>query len=56
MIIDHLGRIGGDGMIRDADVQSLCALAAHPKVFIKDDRDWLLFRTAEQTLFRAKGS
>ncbi len=35
VIIDHLGRIGEDGMIRDADVQSLCALAAHPHVFIK---------------------
>jgi len=116
VIIDHLGRIGGDGTIRDADVQSLCALAVHPKVFIKvgafyalgkktppyldlgpfihrvvqafgarrcmwetdcpfqvvshryedsialirdrldfltkDDRDWLLSRTAEETLFR----
>jgi len=105
-------------MIRDADIQSLCALAAHPKVFIKvgafyalgkkrppfldlgplirpvvqafgarrckwesdypfqvvsycyadsialirdrldflsqDDRDWLLRRTAEETLFRAQ--
>jgi predicted TIM-barrel fold metal-dependent hydrolase len=120
VIIDHLGRIGGDGMIRDADIQNLCALAAHPKVFIKvgafyalgkktppyldlgplirpvvqafgarrcmwesdcpfqvvssryadsialirdrldflskDDRDWLLFRTAEETLFRAQGT
>ena len=120
VIIDHLGRIGGDGVIRDADIQSLCALAAHPKVFIKvgafyalgkktppyldlgplirsvvqafgahrcmwesdcpfqvvshryadsialirdrldflskDDRDWLLCRTAEETLFRAKGT
>src|SRR4051794_3760963 len=116
VIIDHLGRIGGDGTIRDADVQALCALAQHPRVYIKvgafyafgkktppyldlaplirsvvqafganrcmwesdcpfqgvspryddsvalirdrldflskDDRDWLLFRTAEQTLFR----
>jgi predicted TIM-barrel fold metal-dependent hydrolase len=116
VIIDHLGRIGGDGTIRDADVQALCGLARHPKVFIKvgafyafgkkmppyldlgplirsvvqafgadrcmwesdcpfqvvthryddsiglirdrldflskDDREWLLFRTAEQVLFR----
>ena len=118
VIIDHLGRIGAgpDGAIRDADVEALCALAKHPKVFVKvgafyalgkktppyldlaplirrvvqafgaqrcmwesdcpfqvvkdryldslalvrdrldflgkDDRDWLLFRTAEQTLFR----
>jgi predicted TIM-barrel fold metal-dependent hydrolase len=35
VIIDHLGRIGVDGTIRDADVQSLCALAAHPRVYIK---------------------
>jgi predicted TIM-barrel fold metal-dependent hydrolase len=120
VIIDHLGRIGGDGVIHDADVQSLCALAAHPRVFIKvgafyalgkktppyldlgplirqvvqafgarrcmwesdcpfqvvahryadsialirdrldflsqDDRDWLLCRTAEESLFRQQGS
>ena len=118
VIIDHLGRIGGDGTIRGADVQNLCALALHPKVYIKvgafyafgkktppyldlgpfiqrvvqafganrcmwetdcpfqvvshryedsialirdrldflskDDRDWLLFRTAEEVLFRGK--
>jgi predicted TIM-barrel fold metal-dependent hydrolase len=116
VIIDHLGRIGGDGNIRDIDVQALCALARHPNVFVKvgafyafgkkappyldlgplirsvvqafgarrcmwesdcpfqvvshryddsialirdrldflskDDRNWLLFRTAEQVLFR----
>ncbi len=118
VIIDHLGRIGGDGTIRAADVERLCALAVHPSVFIKvgafyalgkktppyldlgpliravvqafgarrcmwesdcpfqvashryadsialirdrldflsqDDRDWLLFRTAEQTLFHVQ--
>src|SRR6516225_5395246 len=27
VIIDHLGRIGADGTIRDADVDALCALA-----------------------------
>ncbi len=118
VIIDHLGRIGAgkDGAIRDIDVKALCALAKHPKVYIKvgafyalgkkkppyadlapliqsvvkafgarrclwesdcpfqlvkdryvdslalirdgcpflsrDDRDWLLFRTSEQILFR----
>jgi predicted TIM-barrel fold metal-dependent hydrolase len=118
VIIDHLGRIGGgpDGLILDADVVALCALAKHPKMYVKvgafyalgkktppyldlgplihrvvqafgarrcmwesdcpfqvvihryldsvnlirdrldflskDDRDWLLFRTAEQTLFQ----
>jgi predicted TIM-barrel fold metal-dependent hydrolase len=119
VIIDHLGRIGVDGTIGDADVKSLCALAAHPRVFIKvgafyalgkktppyldlapliqkvvaafgaprcmwesdspfqvvshryedsialvrdrldflsmDERDWLLFRTAEKTLFQTPG-
>lgn len=116
VIIDHLGRIGVDGQVRDADVAALCALSKHPKVFVKvgafyalgkktppyldlapliqrvvaafgpsrcmwesdcpfqvdahryidslalirdrldflskDDRDWLLFKTAENTLFR----
>jgi predicted TIM-barrel fold metal-dependent hydrolase len=118
VIIDHLGRIGGgpDGAIKGAQVQGLCALAIHPKLYVKvgafyalgrkkppytdlapliraivrafgarrcmwesdspfqvvngryadslqlirdhldflthDDRDWLLFRTAEQTLFK----
>jgi predicted TIM-barrel fold metal-dependent hydrolase len=118
VIIDHLGRIGGgpDGAIKGAQVQALCALAIHPKLYVKvgafyalgrkkppytdlapliravvqafgarrcmwesdspfqvvngryadslklirdhldflthDDRDWLLFRTAEQTLFK----
>lgn len=119
VIIDHLGRVGGgrDGVIRDAEVDALCALAKHTKIYVKvgafyalgkktppyldlgplirrvvqafgarrcmwesdcpfqvvhhryvdsinlvrerlqflskDDRDWLLFRTAEQTLFQA---
>jgi predicted TIM-barrel fold metal-dependent hydrolase len=37
VIIDHLGRIGAghDGAIRDADVDSLCALAHHKKLYIK---------------------
>jgi predicted TIM-barrel fold metal-dependent hydrolase len=122
VIIDHLGRIGAgpDGSIRDADVDALCALAAHANVFVKvgafyglgkkrppyldlapligrvvrafgaqrclwesdcpfqlvkdhysdslalirdrldflskDDRDWLLFRTAERILFGALAS
>jgi predicted TIM-barrel fold metal-dependent hydrolase len=117
VIIDHLGRIGTDGSIRDVDVQALCALAGNPEVYVKlgafyalgkktppyldlgplirsvvksfganrcmwesdcpfqvvsqryddsialirdrleflskDDREWLLFRTAERTLFRS---
>jgi predicted TIM-barrel fold metal-dependent hydrolase len=116
VIIDHLGRIGVDGEIRDADVEALRALARHANVFVKvgafyalgkktppyldlvplirrtigafgarrclwesdcpfqvvkhrymdglalvrdhleflgkDDRDWLLYRTAEGLLFR----
>jgi predicted TIM-barrel fold metal-dependent hydrolase len=122
VIIDHLGRIGAgrDGAIRAADVDALCALARHPRVYIKvgafyalgkktppytdlsplirrvvqafgpgrcmwesdspfqvathryldslalirdhldfltrDDCDWLLFRTAEQTLFASTRS
>jgi predicted TIM-barrel fold metal-dependent hydrolase len=35
VIIDHLGRIGVDGNVRDADVEALCALAKHPKVLVK---------------------
>jgi predicted TIM-barrel fold metal-dependent hydrolase len=35
VIIDHLARIGADGMIRDADVDQLCALARHKKVMVK---------------------
>jgi predicted TIM-barrel fold metal-dependent hydrolase len=34
-IIDHLGRVGADGTIRDADVEALCALAKHPNVLVK---------------------
>jgi predicted TIM-barrel fold metal-dependent hydrolase len=35
VIIDHLGRIGADGRIRDEDVQALCDLAVHPRVSVK---------------------
>ncbi len=35
VLIDHLGRIGVDGAIRDGDVQALCDLAKHPRVFVK---------------------
>ncbi len=115
VIIDHLGRIGVDGTLRDADVDALCALARHENVHVKvgafyalgkktppyhdllplikrvvkaftpqrclwesdspfqvvnhkyadslalirdwdgltpEDRDWLLFRSAQETLFR----
>jgi predicted TIM-barrel fold metal-dependent hydrolase len=35
VIIDHLGRIGVDGVINHADVAALSALARHPKLHIK---------------------
>jgi predicted TIM-barrel fold metal-dependent hydrolase len=35
VIIDHFGRIGVDGTIRDADLDALCALAKHPKLSVK---------------------
>jgi predicted TIM-barrel fold metal-dependent hydrolase len=37
VIIDHLGRIGAgpDGAIVDADIEALCALAKHPKTYVK---------------------
>jgi predicted TIM-barrel fold metal-dependent hydrolase len=35
VIIDHLARIGADGVIRDIDVDRLCAMAKHKKVMLK---------------------
>jgi predicted TIM-barrel fold metal-dependent hydrolase len=35
VIIDHLCRIGTDGVIRERDVDSLCALAQHKRVMVK---------------------
>jgi predicted TIM-barrel fold metal-dependent hydrolase len=35
VIIDHLGRIGVDGVVRQADVDALCALAKHPRLLVK---------------------
>ncbi len=35
IIIDHIGRIGVDGTIRDEDVEALCALAFYPRVMVK---------------------
>jgi predicted TIM-barrel fold metal-dependent hydrolase len=35
VIIDHLGRIGMTGTIAAEDVDALCALAKHPRVFVK---------------------
>lgn len=35
LVIDHIGRLGVDGQIRDEDVQALCDLAQHPLVYLK---------------------
>src|SRR5262249_28725875 len=35
VIIDHICRIGADGMIRDAIVDALCDMARHKKVMVK---------------------
>jgi predicted TIM-barrel fold metal-dependent hydrolase len=35
VVIDHLCRIGGDGTIRDKDVEALCDLAKHKRVLVK---------------------
>jgi len=34
-VIDHFARVGADGEFRKADVDTLCALAAHKKVRVK---------------------
>jgi predicted TIM-barrel fold metal-dependent hydrolase len=35
VIIDHIGRIGVDGTINPAEVAALCAMAKHPKLYVK---------------------
>lgn len=35
VVIDHLGRVGASGVIADADIRALCALAKFPKVHVK---------------------
>jgi predicted TIM-barrel fold metal-dependent hydrolase len=35
VIIDHIGRVGVDGSIREKDVQALRDLARHPHIFVK---------------------
>ena len=35
VIIDHLGRIGVDGTIRNEDVAALCKLASHKNMYVK---------------------
>jgi predicted TIM-barrel fold metal-dependent hydrolase len=35
VVVDHFGRVGVDGMIRDADVDNLCRLARHANTYVK---------------------
>jgi predicted TIM-barrel fold metal-dependent hydrolase len=35
VVVDHLARIGADGVIRDADSRLLCGLARHRNVKVK---------------------
>jgi predicted TIM-barrel fold metal-dependent hydrolase len=35
VVIDHMGRIGADGVIREADVRALCGLARHKNTHVK---------------------
>jgi predicted TIM-barrel fold metal-dependent hydrolase len=35
VVVDHFGRIGVDGEIRDADLDNLCRLARRPRAFVK---------------------
>jgi predicted TIM-barrel fold metal-dependent hydrolase len=35
VVIDHLARIGMDGIVRDTDVRKLCNLAKHSNVYVK---------------------
>jgi predicted TIM-barrel fold metal-dependent hydrolase len=44
VVIDHLARIGLDGVIRDADVRLLCSLAAHREVYVKVSAFYALSR------------
>lgn len=35
VVIDHFARIGGDGQFRDSDIERLCSLARHKRVYVK---------------------
>jgi predicted TIM-barrel fold metal-dependent hydrolase len=45
VVIDHMGRVGSDGQIRDADVRALSNLARHPEVCVKISAFYALGRT-----------
>jgi predicted TIM-barrel fold metal-dependent hydrolase len=34
-VIDHMGRIGLDGVIREDEIKALCHLAHYPRVYVK---------------------
>jgi len=46
VVVDHLARIGADGLIRDADVRLLCGLARHRHVYVKVSAFYALGRKA----------
>jgi len=35
VVIDHMARVGMDGVVRDRDVSALCNLSRHPRVYVK---------------------
>ena len=35
VVVDHFGRVGADGEVRETDVKALCALARHPHAHVK---------------------
>lgn len=46
VVIDHLARIGADGVIRDVDIRLLCGLARHRNVYVKVSAFYALGRKA----------
>lgn len=46
VIIDHFGRIGIDGRIWDVDLDALCKLAKHPKLYVKTGAFYALGKKA----------
>lgn len=46
VVIDHLGRVGASGVIADADVRALCALARFPRVHVKLSAPYALGKKA----------
>lgn len=45
VVIDHLGRIGLDGVIRASEIDALCSLARHPRLYIKVGGFYALSKT-----------